>query len=278
MDRYILDTENMTYNFFTVTTTLIGSVIIASCFIARHIWWPMVKKSYEEDEEAEQYEYLYLDKFGKPDDCEYPDVEEEHLEKLYKLVVSEETPRGQVVMLYNKKTESWWYYADSKEIPYSYLDTVARQYCLKYDCKGLYINTLEEFRKGKVKIAEKIKSQIERKEKLEEENEEEKSEEEYDVFAKFKSYNRENGGDSFNEDTNTNKKYYVLKQSANRYTYKGRIENCEYYEEESERESEAEKEDKSSSSEGEENSDSDSDSEERDLDYTTFKNMEQKKE
>ena len=207
MDRYTLDTEDMTYNFFTLTTTLVGSVIIASCFIARHIWWPMVKKSYKEDEEAEKYEYLYLDKFGKPDDCEYPDVEEEYLEQLYKLVISEETPRGQVVILYNKNTESWWYYAKSKEIPYKYLDTVARQYCLKYDCKGLYINTLEEFRKGKVKVAERKKANADqRMEKLNEEEKSEETKKEYNVFAKFKSYNRENKGDSFSEDTNTNKK------------------------------------------------------------------------
>ena len=127
-------------------------------------------------------------------------------------------------MFYNKENESFWYYADTKDISYKYLDTVARRFCIEFDCKSFYVNTLKEYKKGVKKMKEQIKSDKVKKEEAEKEEEREKEEEEEkNVFAKFKHYNQQ--GNRVGSRTNVTKKYYILRESANRYTHKGRIED-----------------------------------------------------
>jgi hypothetical protein len=138
--------------------------------------------------------------------------------------VKEQTPKGSVYMFYNKENESFWYYADTKDISYKYLDTVARRFCIEFDCKSFYVNTLKEYKKGVKKMKEQIKSDKVKKEEEEKEEEREKEEEEEkNVFAKFKHYNQQ--GNRVGSRTNVTKKYYILRESANRYTHKGRIED-----------------------------------------------------
>ena len=51
--------------------------------------------------------------------------------------IEETTPAGSVIMVYNKDEEQFEYYSD-REIPYRFLEVVARKYVLTYNCKELY--------------------------------------------------------------------------------------------------------------------------------------------
>lgn len=59
-------------------------------------------------------------------------------------MIEEKTPEGDIVMLYNDKTETYWYYSDNKNISNRTLDAVARRYAVKYDCKNLCVNYKKE--------------------------------------------------------------------------------------------------------------------------------------
>jgi hypothetical protein len=57
--------------------------------------------------------------------------------------VIEYTPLGNVLMKYDTKNESFVYYSDVT-IPYAYLEVVARKYVKVYDCRHLYVSSVEE--------------------------------------------------------------------------------------------------------------------------------------
>ena len=58
--------------------------------------------------------------------------------------IHETTPSGDVILLYNKETEQFQYYSNT-EIPYRYLEVVARKFVLTYDCLELYVDKNKEY-------------------------------------------------------------------------------------------------------------------------------------
>jgi len=129
----------------------------------------------------------------------------------------EETPKGEVLMYYSHEYESFVYYAKTKEIPYKYLETLARRYVIIYDCKKLYIDIRKEYEKGLNKYKELkenktseslVSGQVEK-------NENKKKQ----LFASFKTYNRKGEVNAKQKD-----KIYILREKANRYSYRGKIE------------------------------------------------------
>jgi len=121
----------------------------------------------------------------------------QRLEQLATCILFETTPAGNVIMTYNAKKEVFEYYSDCT-IPYRYLDTACRKYAVTFWCKPLYIDMNEE-----VKLSDaKTKQLREGKEKEREEKEREEKEKDKDskdevkkknVFAKFKTYNKDSG-------------------------------------------------------------------------------------
>jgi hypothetical protein len=168
-----------------------------------------------------------------------------HLERLENCFVLETTPHGNVLMIYDNKRGSFKYYSDNT-IPYRYLEPVARKYAKQFNCRPLYVDMEEE-----LKIAEE-KWEKERKEKEEKEEEEKRRKEESirtqqpldekkNVFAKFKTYNKEAGSGRVNtgappKNSIPNKQLtkeqenekILLKEKANRYTYEGKIANFSF--------------------------------------------------
>jgi hypothetical protein len=128
--------------------------------------------------------------------------------------VSEETPKGIVVLSYNIGTDSFEYYTDKcSDISYEILDSVARFFTVKLNCKQICVNYKAEIENGTNKMLSDIeydKLIKENKEKMMQEREE------GSVFASFKSYNKKSGN-------NVDKKYYVITDKANRFKYKGKI-------------------------------------------------------
>ena len=168
------------------------------------------------------------------------------LDKLENCHVMEFTPLGNVLMKYDKNKEAFKFYSDST-IPYRYLEVVGRKFVKQFNCRPLFVDMEEE-----LKLAEE-KWEKERKEKEEKEEEEKRKKEEAiknkapieekkkNVFAKFKSYNKESGTGHVAtaappKNSIPNKKLtqaqenekILLKQKANRYTYEGKIANFSF--------------------------------------------------
>jgi hypothetical protein len=134
-------------------------------------------------------------------------------------VLIEDTPKGQVYMLYNTGTETFDYYTDKVvDITYEMLDTVARLFAITFRCKQICVNYKEELQKGERNMLSEIEFDQLKKE-LAEKNLTSTTKER-SVFAAYKSYNKKTGN-------NVEKKYYILTEKANRFKYKGKISEYE---------------------------------------------------
>jgi hypothetical protein len=159
-------------------------------------------------------------------------VIEERFKKLENCYIMETTPQGNVLMMYKTDRKSFVYYSDHV-IPYRYLEVAARKYIKMFNCRMIYVDMEEQ-----LKISEEKWEQKEREQKEKEKEKEEKSEEKKNVFAKFKSYNREGPSGRVNtcappknsvqpKEKECNTKI-LLKDKANRFSYEGKIINFNF--------------------------------------------------
>jgi hypothetical protein len=173
-------------------------------------------------------------------------VIDERLDKLKNNFVMEKTPLGNVLMLYNNKRGSFEYYSDNT-IPYRYLESVGRKYVKIFNCRPIYFDMEEELKNYEMRLEEKENEEKEKEEKRKRDEEENKNnlvpvaEPKKNVFAKFKSYNKEAGTGHVNmaappknsipnnkvTETNNNEKV-LLKENANRYSYEGKFSNFNF--------------------------------------------------
>jgi len=166
-------------------------------------------------------------------------IVDEQLKSFNKKIIIEHTPLGNVIMFYNHSKLAFEYYSDLT-IPYRYLETVSRKYVLTYDYRPLYIDMEEELKEYERKLQEKEKEENIKK-IAESKSDVNPMTKPKDVFAKFKSYNKEAGSGRVNtapppknsipqnrtnntlNDNNSEK--LLLKENANRYSYQGKISN-----------------------------------------------------
>jgi|694.fasta_scaffold110002_4 hypothetical protein len=179
-------------------------------------------------------------------------VIDERLDKLKNSFIMEKTPLGNVLMLYNNKRGSFEYYSDNT-IPYRYLEPVSRKYVKTFGCRPIYFDMEEELKNYEKKLEEKEREK-EEKEELEKRILEEKrildeknmsvsvvAEPKKNVFAKFKSYNKDAGTGHVNiaappknsipnnkVTENSSDEKVILKENANRYSYEGKLSNFNF--------------------------------------------------
>jgi len=168
---------------------------------------------------------------------------DEQLKKFNNNYVIEYTPLGNVLMFYNHNKLAFDYYSDLT-IPYRYLETVARKYVLTYNYRPLYIDMDEELKEYEKKLEEKEAKEKQEANRLQSDSN--STTKTKDVFAKFKSYNKEAGTGRVNtapppknsipqnrvttvnlkdkKDGSGNEKM-LLKERANRYSYQGKFLN-----------------------------------------------------
>ena len=168
------------------------------------------EKENENKAQDEPYENKYYDRFEQLE-CE--DLEEDTVKGMKNNALYETTPKGKVIMYYDFEKESFVYYCDTKDIPYLYLETVARKYALTYDCKKIVVDIKKEMENAKQSNTNKSKLST-----IYENTSSSSTKKTTDMFASFKSYNRKGTGGS----KATNKKF-VLRQNANRYSYSGKV-------------------------------------------------------
>ena len=162
----------------------------------------------------------------------------ERLDKLKNNYIIETTPLGNVLMYYNNKKDTFEYYSDN-EIPYRFLDVVGRKYVLTFNCRFLYIDMEQELKNYEKKLEEREKEIEIEKQKQEELKSQTNSlnsvSEKKNVFAKFKTYNKEAGSGRVNKapppknsipnkQQLTNEKV-LLKEKSNHYTREGKLSN-----------------------------------------------------
>ena len=201
----------------------------------------------EEKKVQIKFEDKYLDRLKVMEEKE---LTPEKLDSLLNSFVMENTPQGNVVMVWDNKRSTFSYYADHL-IPYRFLEVVGRKYVMMNDCKKLFVNMDEEIKAAEKKLEEKKHT----KELLKQEQQQKLDESENtntvvskekpkkDVFAKLKSYNRDNSIKSATvaldskkpsnvpKNTAVNTKVeedIILKENANRYSYQGRMVNFSF--------------------------------------------------
>ena len=158
--------------------------------------------------ENKYYENKYYEKYETLDNIK---LSKDELISLKNNIVLENSPRGIIIMYYDNDTESFEYYADSKHIPYLYLEAVARKYAISFNCKCIVIDIKKELEEAiKKELEEAIKEKIDVKSTIITKNE--------GTFANFKNYNRKGTGGA-----KTMTKKSLIRENANRYTYKGKI-------------------------------------------------------
>ncbi len=178
----------------------------------------------ETKEEEIPYEMKWFDEFNdaesEGDESVEEELTEEFVNDLSLNTVTETTPRGDVLMYYSSKLGSFVYHSRTKEIPYKYLETVARKYVIEYSCKKLYVDIRKEYEKGLNKYKEtKDKEEKAAKDAKDGVVDDTKENKKKQIFANFKTYNRK--GEVHNKQKD---KIYILKEHANRYSYRGKIE------------------------------------------------------
>ena len=107
------------------------------------------------------------------------------VEGLFNSYILELTPLGNVIMRYNSKSETFDYFSDNA-IPYRILETISRKYVLRNNCMPLYIDMEQALKESEEKGRAREKETKERE--LEKEKSSNKTK---NIFANFKSYNKQ---------------------------------------------------------------------------------------
>ena len=190
------------------------------------------KENREAENEDEKKEENSEDEEEDEEECNHDELYEENedLVSLKENFIEENTPRGIIYLAYDNTIESYIYYSKTKDIPYKYLETVARKYVINNKCLNIYVDYKEEYIQGLNKYKHRLQ---ERKELLENKIKEKEQKQDEDnvenkkknIFANFKSYNKQDKSTKNNTDTNT--KEYILTENSNHYKYKGNLDDYE---------------------------------------------------
>lgn len=169
------------------------------------------------------------------------DHKKECLENMYYSTVRETINEfyGDVIMCYDHKTLSFAYYARTGSIPYKYLETISRKYMIETNApREIHIDIRSEYNKAKDRTNEILTHPasitVPTVSTTPTTDESDTEAENTDVFVKLKSYNN---ATNLKIHTNTNDKTssenksdsktdsnIILRENANRYSYRGKIE------------------------------------------------------
>jgi hypothetical protein len=173
-----------------------------------------------DEDETETYCHKYEDVFEA---LSMRDISPEELLQLNTKIVREEVaPKVEVILTFDKGTETFWYYTDHlKEISYDILETVAQKFAIEHDCKAIYLQAdtsdpVTSASETVTSASETVTSASET-----EQSETEKAPTKSSVFAKFKDYNTGGKGST----PNFTSVLQVIEQ-MNHFRYRGKI--CDY--------------------------------------------------
>lgn len=124
-------------------------------------------------------------------------------------IVTEQCPRGLVILGYDLDNKCFYYYSDYKNIDYLYLEVIARKFVVTNNCKHLLINSKKEF----IRVANRqLKKQDE--DNIDLSN---------SVFAHLKPSEKNNNKVSIDYNLKIKDKEIPAPDNSNKYTYRGKI-------------------------------------------------------
>ena len=131
--------------------------------------------------------------------------------------IQEATPRGDILMYYDVKNKEFVYYSNNKNLPYRTLDAVARKYVCLHNVPSIYVDIREEVKKG----FEKCKN----KAKCVDSATTTSSSSLYAVYKNYKSGTTATTSAADSNGVGKNSKKVILKDSVNKFVFKGRIDD-----------------------------------------------------
>lgn len=145
------------------------------------------------------------------------------------LSVLEYTPNGNVFMKYDLENESFDFWSDYKEIPFSHLETVARKYVNTFFCTDLYVREMKET-SSDTESDDGYSSDFDEEEFTQNSSEESSSEEDDSNINEEKkeanaSLSEDSDDDIFAKLKSTEKIKKVIKEDkpVNKFRYKGKL-------------------------------------------------------
>jgi len=159
----------------------------------------------EEEDETESYCHKYEDVFEA---LSVRDISKEELLQLNTKIVREEVaPNVEVILTFDKVTETFWYYTDKlKDVSYDILETVAQKFAIEYDCKAIYLQTnVTASGEGPAQAQEGTEAPVKAS-----------------VFAKFKNYNTGGKGSAPNFTS-----VLQVTEQMNHFRYRGKLSDYE---------------------------------------------------
>ena len=226
--RYVYETVSL----FTKFSIGIGiSIVIVSFYVKRvknsGILYLLNNYNYNSENDSDDTN-SYTDSDNEDDDNyyddryknEYNDLSDNDLSDNIQLkYIDDKTPNGIVKMIYDRDSLCFLYYTNNKNnMPYKYLETVARLFVIANDCKLIYVNYEKELEK----IIDENKNLEELKQKKLEEDKLNKKEsvEIKSVFAKLKNYKTDEG-------KSKDEKKWLIPERMNHYRYMGNLRDYE---------------------------------------------------
>ena len=189
----------------TIIIGVSGAVVLVSLFMRRKDEDNDNSPSPSSDSDSDfelnkKYEEKYLETYKKLEDNDLSYNVDNDIKFIEDL-----TPVGVVKMGFHADNDYFVYYCNKKDIPYKYLETVARLYVIEMNCKNIYINYEDELKKAIDKVVtskDNIEPEIDVTPKKD------------SVFAQLKNYKIEKA--------NTTKKW-IIPDRMNKYKYKGTL-------------------------------------------------------
>ena len=139
------------FNFVKVFLSLSTGTLISVVFVSFFLYYPAkikFEKLYEENKELYEYDPFlmsYLDEYYELEvtksDGDLKTLKNKYLYYSFDF----RDKKYKIVMNYNFENGSFDYYLNDKSyvLPFDFLDTISRIYCVKYECKNIYVDNYD---------------------------------------------------------------------------------------------------------------------------------------
>lgn len=139
------------FNFVKVILSLSTGTLISFVFVSFFLYYPAktkFEKLYEENKELYEYDPFlmsYLDEYYELEvtksDGDLKTLKNKYLYYSFDF----RDKKYKIVMNYNFENGSFDYYLNDKSyvLPFDFLDTISRIYCVKYECKNIYVDNYD---------------------------------------------------------------------------------------------------------------------------------------
>ena len=143
------------FNFIKLILSLCSGTLLSFVIVSFFLYYPAktkFDKLYEENKEIYEYNpflMLYLDEYYELEITKSDDELKTLKNKYLYYRFDFRDKKYTIVMNYNFEDGSFDYYLNDKSyiLPFDYLDTISRIYCVKYECKNIYVDNYDNKQK-----------------------------------------------------------------------------------------------------------------------------------